>query len=76
MGSKTAGNPAAPKGDREKDSDTEEPVSIGAVIRADVEERFADVHKQLEIQLTRIAQMQAQMDHLLKIVTELKKEKD
>ena len=40
-----------------------------------LEERFAHIHQQLEIQLTRMGQIQAQMDHLQKLMAELKERK-
>lgn len=40
------------------------PGPSGAQILAAVEEQFADIRKQLDIQLTRFGQLQAHLDHL------------
>jgi hypothetical protein len=36
-----------------------------------VEERFADIRKELDVQLTRFGQLQAQLDHIEKLLKQL-----
>lgn len=52
------------------------PPPTRAVILAAVEEQFGDIRRQLEIQLTRFGQIQAQLDHIEKLFTQLTNEKD
>jgi len=83
MGSKTVG-PRGPKGIQGPRGERGErgergpagPPPTRADILAAVEEQFGDINKQLEIQLTRFGQIQAQLDHIQKLFTQLMKEKD
>jgi hypothetical protein len=52
------------------------PAPSRAIILAAVEEQVVDIRKQLEIQLTRFGQVQAQLDHIQTLLTQLTKEKD
>ena len=52
------------------------PPASPAVILAAVEEQVGDLRKQLEVQLTRFGQVQAQLDHIQKLLNQLAKEKD
>lgn len=47
------------------------PPPTRAQILAAVEEQFADIRKQLDIQLTRFGQLQAQLDHIEKLLKQL-----
>jgi len=47
-----------------------------AIILAAVEEQVGDIRRQLEIQLTRFGQVQAQLDHIQNLLTQLSEEKD
>ena len=52
------------------------PPPTRAEILAVVEAQFSDIRTQLEIQLTRFGQIQAQLDHIQKLFVQLTKDKD